>query len=225
MNYQDVVGKLQGRGRFSIPSLRKMAKEIGNNHELAIRLWQDDRRETRILASMIADPQQVTEALMEEWVIVFDSWEICDQVCSNLFAHTPFVYRKCFEWSKADGELVKRAGFVLMARLAATDQNATDAKFALFMPLITEAAIDSRSYVKKSVSWALRQIGKRNYRLNKLALETANELKERSSTNARWIASDAIQKLTSEKIQSKVQPSSFRVIISPTGEVQDIKMA
>ncbi|EEG76828.1 DNA alkylation repair protein [Dethiobacter alkaliphilus] len=242
MDYQEVVERLtamsrpeavEGMARFgitpqkvygvSIPDLRRMAKEIGTDRELAARLWQDETRETRILASMVDDPRQVTEEQMDAWALEFDYWEICDQVCSNLFGRTELAYKKCFDWSKAKEEFVKRAGFVLMARLAVTEKEAPDAKFALFMSLIKDGADDERNYVKKAVNWALRQIGKRNYSLNKLALETAQEIGEMPQTSARWIARDAIRELESERVQEKVQPASFRVILSPNGEVQDIK--
>jgi len=56
----------------SIPNLRKTAKEIGVNHALAKELWTSNIRETRILASMIADPKIITEEQMERWVKDFD---------------------------------------------------------------------------------------------------------------------------------------------------------
>ncbi len=188
----------------SIPNLRKMAKEIGVNHDLAQQLWASDIRETRILASMIDDPKMVTEEQMERWVKDFDYWEICDQCCMNLFGKTKLAYQKCVEWSSREEEFVKRAGFVLMARLAVSDKKADDEQFERFLPLIKREATDNRNFVKKAVNWALRQVGKRNLTLNRKAIETAKEIQKMDSRSAKWIASDAIRELTSERVQERL---------------------
>lgn len=189
----------------SIPNLRKIAKEIGVNHDLAQQLWMADIRETRILASMVDDPKMVTEEKMERWVKDFDYWEICDQCCMNLFEKTRFAYQKCVEWSSREEEFVKRAGFVLMARLAVSDKKANDKQFENFLPVIKREAIDNRNFVKKAVNWALRQIGKRNLTLNRKTIETAKEIQKMDSRSAKWIASDALRELTSEAVQKRLQ--------------------
>ena len=188
----------------SIPNLRKIAREIGINHDLALKLWNINIRETRILASMIDDPKLVSEEQMEDWVKTFDYWELCDQVCQNLFAHTRFAYSKALEWSKRNEEFVKRAGFTIMARLAIGDKKKEDKEFEEFLKVIVDEVVDDRTYVKKAVNWALRQIGKRNLYLNKKAIETALKIKELDSKTARWIAADALRELTSEKIQMRL---------------------
>ena len=185
----------------SILTLRGIGKEIGVNHALAQQLWASGIHEARILATLIDDPRMVTEEQMERWAHDFDSWDACDQCCSNLFGKTGFAYQKAVEWSSNDREFVKRAGFVLMARLAVSDKKADDEQF---LPLIKREAGDDRNYVKKAVNWALRQIGKRNLNLNRGAMGTAEEIQRMDSKSARWIASDAIRELTSEAVQRKI---------------------
>jgi 3-methyladenine DNA glycosylase AlkD len=194
-------GKVYG---VSIPNLRSMAKEIGTDHDLALELWDSGIHEARILASMIADPDMTTERLADAWVKDFDSWDVCDQCCMNLFENTKFAYAKAIEWSASDKEYVKRAGFVMMARLAVSDKKAKDEKFLAFLDIIKKEACDSRNYVQKAVNWALRQIGKRNANLNRLALETAEEIQKMSPRSAKWIASDAIRELKSEEVQKRL---------------------
>jgi 3-methyladenine DNA glycosylase AlkD len=189
----------------SIPVLRKMAKEIGKNHLLAQRLWNSGVHEARILAGMIDFPEEVTEKQMERWVRDFDSWGVCDQVCSNLFDRAKFAHKKVLDWSKRREEFVKRAGFVLMATLAVHDKKAGDKKFLKFLPTIKREARDERNFVKKAVNWALRQIGKRNLRLNQMAIKTAKEIRGIESKAAKWIASDAIRELTSESVQKRLR--------------------
>jgi len=188
----------------SIPNLRKIAKEIGISHQFAQQLWTTNIRETKILASMIEDPEMVTEEQIEDWVKEFNYWEICDQCCMNLFERTKFAYKKAIEWSSREKEFVKRAGFVLMARLAVSDKKADNKRFEKFLPVIKRETTDDRNYVKKAVNWALRQIGKRNLNLNGKAIKIAKEIQKMDSKTAKWIASDAIRELTSNAVQKKL---------------------
>jgi 3-methyladenine DNA glycosylase AlkD len=189
----------------SIPNLRKIAQEAGRNRDLAQKLWASDIRETRILACMIDEPAGVSENQMERWVRDFDYWEICDQCCMNLFEKTRFAYPKATEWSQREEEFVKRAGFVLMARLAVSDKKAKDGQFKKFFPLIKLESADQRNIVKKAVNWALRQIGKRNLALNKSAIKVAEEIQHMDSKTAKWIASDAIRELKSKPVQERLR--------------------
>ncbi|OGO64301.1 MAG: DNA alkylation repair protein [Chloroflexi bacterium RBG_19FT_COMBO_55_16] len=188
---------------ISIPTLRAMAREIGKDHQLAEELWASGIHEARILASIIDDPHQVTEEQMERWVADFDSWDVCDQVCSNLFDRTTFAYQKAIEWSSGEAEFIKRAGFAMMAALAVHDKRAGDERFEPFFPIIVRQATDERNYVKKAVNWALRNIGKRNRHLNTRTIEIARKIEQIDSKVARWIANDALKELTDDRIQSR----------------------
>lgn len=206
--------RLAGMGRYGIntskalgvavPDLRALAKAIGRNHELATGLWETEVHEARILAGMIDDPAAVTEAQMDAWAQDFDSWDVCDQVCANLFERTRFAFRKAVEWSAVEEEFVKRAGFVLMARSAVRNKDAADREFEVFLPIIRAESIDERNQVKKAVSWALRQIGKRSPDLNAKAIATAKQLRTTDSRSSRWVASDALRELTSEAVQKRL---------------------
>jgi len=189
----------------SIPALRKMAKEIGRSHVLALGLWDTGIHEARILAGMIDEPDKVDDSQMEQWVRDFDSWDVCDQCCMNLFDRTGFAYPKAIEWSSREEEFVKRAGFALMAVLAFHDKLAGDEAFLKFFPAIEKESVDERNYVKKAVNWALRQIGKRNINLNKLAIETAKNIRKIDSRAARWIASDALRELEGDAVQKRLK--------------------
>ncbi len=188
----------------SIPNLRKIAGEIGKDHNLAQQLWASGIHEARMLASMIDDPAMVTDVQMESWVKDFDSWDVCDQCCSNLFDRTQLAYQKVVEWSQREEEFVKRAGFVLMATLAVHDKKTSDETFLDFLPIIKRESIDNRNFVKKAVNWALRQIGKRNLSLNKMAIKTAEDIQQTNSGSARWIASDAFRELIGEAVQKRL---------------------
>jgi 3-methyladenine DNA glycosylase AlkD len=183
-----------------VPALRRLAKELGRDHRLARGLWATGIHEARILAGMVEEPDRVTEAQMERWVRAFDSWDLCDQVCGNLFDRTPFAVQKAHQWAARDEEFVKRAAFALMAWLAVHDRAADDGVFMDFLPLIEREAGDHRNYVRKAVNWALRQIGKRNVRLHRAAVRTAERIARQGSRAAGWVASDALRELRSEAV-------------------------
>jgi len=99
----------------SVPDMRQVAKAIGRDHRPALQLWKTGIAEVRIVASMIDMPDEVTWQQANRWVITFNSWDVCDQVCQNLFAKTQWVWRAVQEWSAHDEEFVKRAAFALLA--------------------------------------------------------------------------------------------------------------
>jgi 3-methyladenine DNA glycosylase AlkD len=206
--------QLEGMARFgmapeqrlgvSVPDMRKLAKEIGKDHELALELWKTGIAEARMVASMVDDPAELTEEQMEQWVKGFNSWDVCDQVCMNLFDKSPLAWKKIADWSEREEEFVKRAAFSLIACLAWHDKKAGDDRFVGLLPVILRGATDDRNFVRKAVNWALRNIGKRNPELNEAAINAAKEIRLLDSKAARWIAADALRELESEAVQDRL---------------------
>ncbi|MFH1239863.1 MAG: DNA alkylation repair protein [Candidatus Diapherotrites archaeon] len=189
----------------SVPVLRKLAKEIGKNHTLAQELWDSEIHEARMLACFIDESEKVTKSQINAWAKDFDSWDICDQCCSSLFDKTSYAWDKAVEFTKRKEEFVRRTGFVLMATLSVHDKKAKDSDFEKFFPLIKQYATDERNFVKKAVNWSLRQIGKRNLKLNKRAIAVAKEIQKMDSKSARWIANDALRELQSNAVQERLK--------------------
>lgn len=231
MTAKDIIKKLEalknaqnvaGMRRFGIttkkafgvsaPVLKDLAKAIkkqaANRHALALELWETGVHEARIIAYLIDDPKEVTEKQMDDWAADFDNWAICDGACGHLFCKTEAAYEKAFEWSERDEEFVKRAGIVLMAWLAVHDKKANDARIAQFLSVLEGKSDDERNFIKKAVNWSLRQIGKRNLNLNRLAVETAERIKAQNTRAARWIAADALRELRNEKTLERIKKKS-----------------
>lgn len=223
----DIIEKLRSMGdpknvagmeRFGIataksfgvptPALKQFAKEVkkqtADRHALALELWATGIYDARALAFMIDDPKKVTRDQMNAWARDFDNWATVDGACGYLFCRTSYAYEKAIEWADKKPEFMKRAGFSLMAYLAIHDKKADDEKLALFLPVIERHSNDNRNFVKKAVNWVLRQTGKRNIRLNELAVETGNRIKQQDTRSARWIAADAIRELTSKKVLERL---------------------
>ena len=221
---KDVLDKLQSKARpeqlqgmakygmaveqrlgVSVPDMRKLAKEIGRDHKLALDLWRTGIAEAKIVAAMVGDPDKLTEEQMEDWVTGINSWDVCDQVCMNLLERNRLAWKKIVDWSEREDEFVKRTAFSLVACLAWHDKKASDDRFIEVLPVIIRGATDERNFVKKAVSWALRNVGKRNLNLNKAAIDTAKEIKRLDSKAARWVASDTLRDLESEAIRRRLK--------------------
>jgi len=190
---------------ISTPVLKKIAKQVGKNHELAQELWATEVFEARAIATLIEEPEKVTEKQMESWLKDFDNWAIVDACCCYLFRLMPNAYDKAMEWTSREMEFEKRAGFSLMAYLAVHDKKESDKKFEQFFPYIKRESVDERNFVKKAVNWALRQIGKRNARLNRLAINVAKEIQKQNSRSAKWVAADSLRELQSGAVQKRVK--------------------
>ena len=187
-----------------VTTIRWLAGPIGTDHDLAAELWATGIHEARILATLVDEPAVVGRRQMDAWAADFDSWDLCDLACNNLFVFTPHAWDKVRQWTGRSGEFVKRAGFALLACLCVHDKAAGDEEFAAMLPVIRGQAGDERKYVKKAVNWALRQIGKRSRALNRAAVREARAIRGQDSRAARWIAADALRELTSEKTQGRL---------------------
>jgi 3-methyladenine DNA glycosylase AlkD len=196
--------KTENRLGIQMPVLRELAKEIGRNHKLAMQLWESGIAEARILASMVTEPEKLTSQRMDSMAADVDSWDIGDQACMNLFEKTPLAWRKIREWSQREEEFVKRTAYGLIACLAWHNKTASDDQFVETFPTIAHGAQDSRKSVQKAVSWALRNIGKRNQHLNQEAIKLAQQVQTTATKPAKWVASDVIRELTSPAVQRRL---------------------
>lgn len=191
---------------FGIPMgvLQKYAKSLGKDHDLACALWDTGWYDARLMTAYLAVPAQVTPALMDRWAKEFDNWGVCDTLCFALFDRTPHAWGKVRQWAKRRDEFVKRAAFALLASLTVHDKNADDGLYADALPLIEAAATDERNFVKKSVNWALRSIGKRSRVLHTAAVALAEKLAGQEDRSARWVGKDALRELRNASVARRL---------------------
>jgi 3-methyladenine DNA glycosylase AlkD len=209
-----------GMARYAIPSdkafgvpvgmIRSIGKSLGKSHELALGLWKSGHYEARMLATFVDEPEQVTPEQMDRWCRDFDNWAICDTACFSLFDRTPHAFKKVRAWAKSKNEFVKRAAFALLASLTVHDKTAKDAAFVRLLPLVEKAALDERNFVKKSVNWALRSLGKRSPELNRKSVELAERLAARPESAPRWVGKDALRELKSASVARRLQARQRR---------------
>jgi 3-methyladenine DNA glycosylase AlkD len=187
----------------SVAEIRKLGKQLGPDHALALALWPSGWYEARMLAAFVAEPEQVTPALMDRWCRDFDNWALCDTLCFHLFDRTPHAFAKVHAWAKREPEFEKRAAFALLATLALHGRG-SDAELSRCLPLIERAANDQRNFVKKAVNWALRGVGERSPQLNHAAVARAAGVARSRDPTPRWIGKDALRALHSPTIQRRI---------------------
>ncbi|HRH38622.1 MAG TPA: DNA alkylation repair protein [Flavobacteriales bacterium] len=189
----------------SVGDMRKLAKEIGKDYPFAQKLWVHGWHDTRMLATMIADPKLVTPAQMDAWCKDFDTWAITDTACFVLFDKTPHAFAKIKQWAKCKPEFEKRAAFALLASVALHDKKSEDKPFSACFPLIRAAANDERNFVKKGVSWALRGIAGRSTALRDAAIDLAEELAASENATERWVGKDVLRDIKRPMIAQRAQ--------------------
>jgi 3-methyladenine DNA glycosylase AlkD len=189
----------------SAKPLFALAKQIGTNQELALELWKTGIYDARLLSTIIADTKQIKKSTMNAWAKDFDNWAICDCACVHCFRDTHHAHELALKWVKREEEFVRRAGFTLIATLCVHDKKSDDTVFLKYLRIVYTYATDERNYVKKAVNWALRQIGKRNMKLNAAAIKMAKKIHKLDSSSAKWIASDALRELRSPAVQQRLK--------------------
>ena len=196
MAHYGITGNVAG---VSLAAMKPIAKRYRPNHGLAAALWQSGLHEARIMACDLDEPDKVTPEQMDDWAADFDNWALCDGACLHLFVKTPFVEDKIRQWAADEREYVRRAAFSLLATYTVHGKAIPDKVFLGFLDLIAQHAGDPRNYVRKSVNWALRQIGKHSPALHAPALALAQKLAASDDKSARWIGKDAVKELTDPK--------------------------
>ena len=161
---------------IAVPALRKIARETGTDHPLAVALWDTGWHEARLLAPMIADPRQTTVGLVDRWTQQFDAWDVCDLCCQNLLRRTAFAYELVERYAPREEEYVRRTAFALTAALAIGDKRSPDERFLPLLGLIGKAA----------------------------AVGLSRTLASSQDRTARWIGRDALRELTDPKTIARI---------------------
>jgi 3-methyladenine DNA glycosylase AlkD len=188
----------------SMVDIKRLAKTIGKDQELAQALWNTGWHEAKALASFVADPKLTTPTMMDTWCRDFINWADCDTACFVLFDKTPHALTKVKQWAKRKPEFEKRAAFALLASCALHDKKGPDEPYLELLPLATVAASDKRNFVKKAVSWALRSLGGRSAVLHEAALEASKKLAASQHSTERWVGKDVLRDITRPLIAKRV---------------------
>ena len=156
----------------SFANLNKLAKGIKRDHGLALDLWANGNHDGRVLATMVADPAQTDDELLQAWVSDLDSYVITDAF-SGFVGKTALAQAKSEEWVGSDQEWTGRAGWHLVAHLAMKTPELPDSYFADRLATIENEVHARKNRVRDAMNNALIAIGIRNSVLEGLALAAA----------------------------------------------------
>lgn len=168
-----VVGDIYG---VSFGNLSTLVKQIKKDHEAALALWKTGNHDARILATMIADPNKVDIATLQQWMADADSYPITSNF-ATFVAKTPHRRALMTEWTAADDdEWVGYAGWLVLAAMASNDADLPDEFFTDYLDRM-EARLHTRpNYVRDGMNSALIAIGTRNERLEAAAVAAAERI-------------------------------------------------
>ena len=159
----------------SYAELGKLKKRIKVDHDLAQKLWATGNHDARILATMIADPAQATDKLLESWAKDLFNYVLTNAL--SIFAsQTPLAPKKAEKWTKAKGEWIASAGWNLLGGVAMRNKDLPDDYFENVLAVIERDIHSSRNRVKHAMNGALIAIGMRNDNLEKKALAAAQRI-------------------------------------------------
>ena len=177
-------------------AMKRIARDLGRDHELATELWATAIYEARIVAALVDEPERVTLEQMDRWCADFDNWALCDTVCFSLFDRAPHAWSRLEPWARDGREFVRRASFALLWSLALHDTSAVDAQFVAGLALVEQYAADQRPLVTKSMSMSLRAIGRRNPSLQEAVRATAARLVQADSRPAQRVGRTALRDMS-----------------------------
>jgi hypothetical protein len=156
--------------------LRPMAKRIGTDHALAERLWASGNTDARLLAAMVADPDQVSEDELDAWLEDIDTYFLVDTFVAGIGSKSSGRLQRAERWIASDRDRTAQAGWDLMNLVALSNDEVTDDYFEAQLGLIAERIEGYGNWTRRSASNTITGIGLRNDELEAAARRTAAEI-------------------------------------------------
>ena len=178
-NWNELYPDPEGLKSFGInlTTLRKLAKQIGRDHELSQELWKSNYYDVKVISLLIDDPKQISRKQAETQVEQLDQGYLSHvfSSCDASLAKTPFVIELASDWIKSTDPVRRQCGYGLLYEISKSKKkNAPDDDFFLkWIDHINNTFTGENHDVKVAMGGALMGIGKRNATLNKPALNLA----------------------------------------------------
>lgn len=104
---------------IELPRLREIAKDFTPDHHLAIALWQENIRETKMLAIMLYPLNEFDSDMADIWVesLVPEQAEIAQLLSMDLLSRLPSAADLAFRWMADEREMRQLCGFLVITRL------------------------------------------------------------------------------------------------------------
>lgn len=211
-HWQNLGDKTAGMTSYGIglTRLRKLAKQVGRNRELAQALWKSDVYDARVIALLIDDPAQVTRDQAERQVEELAGGMLAHvfSSCDATLAKTPFVVELAEQWVRSDDPVRRSCGYGLLYEASKLSEKKapSDEFFLAQIALIAETIDDESESVRMAMGTALMGIGKRNAALNTAALNVAQRVGpiEFTSASGKCEPFDVAKHLTTDWLKEKL---------------------
>ncbi len=175
--------------------VREVGKKVKKSNELASELWNSGYHEAKLLAVLVYDKKTISHDEIENLIGDVQSWDLCDHLCKNLIIKMKCYDEFIYNWITSLHVYKKRAAFTLIASSVVHNKTIANDTLDNYLCMIQEHSDSEHEHIKKAISWALREIGKRDFTYNEKAIILAYELKESGNKNKIWIAKDALKEL------------------------------
>ena len=188
MKYKTIYG-------LSMFDLRKIAKKFYPDSKLAKELWEKDVREFKILSILIEDPNQIEKEEILNRAEEFNNIELSEQAGGYLFSKLPFAKDLVMPLCHSKNEFAQSAGFILAGKLAQSDNKISNEEFAEFLKFTILYSATASFPLQRSISTALRLIGRKNAKLNEISIEVTKEIAKQNTKSSKWIEEDVLFEL------------------------------
>lgn len=195
---------------IGLTRLRKLAKQVGRDRDLAQALWKTDVYDARVIALLIDDPAHITREQAERQVEELAGGMLAHVFasCDATLAKTPFMVDLAGDWVRSDDPVRRDCGYGLVyeASKLSGRKAPSDAFFMALVERIANTIDGEPERVRLSMATALMGIGKRNAALNRAALEVARDVGpiEFTSASGKCEPFDVARHLTTDRLREKL---------------------
>ena len=201
-------GALKSFG-IGLTILRKLAKQVGRDHALALKLWKSEFYDAKIIALLVDDPKLITQDQAESQVENMNQGHLAHvfSSCGAPLAKTPFAVELAYDWINRKETIRRSCGYGLLYEVSKSKKKNTpdDTFFLEIIEHISQSFSVENLIVKVSMGGTLMGIGKRNAKLNAAALKVAKTIGPIpiESDNSSCEPFDVVKHLTSDYIKNK----------------------
>ncbi len=163
-----------------LTKLRKLAKQVGRDHELAAELWQSDLYEARVMALLIDDPKKISREQAERQVEELEGGQLAHvfSSCDASLAKVRYVRELADDWMGSDDAMRQRCGYGLLYEMSKSKKKSApdDDYFSAWIAHIDARRGAADADLLMAMAGALMGVGKRNARLHGEALALARAI-------------------------------------------------
>ena len=159
--------------------LRKLAKKVGRNPELAQELWQSDIYDAKVIGLLIDDPKRITREQAEAQVEDLRGGYLAHVFasCDATLAKSPIAFELADDWMDSQDATRRQCGYGLLYELSKKNPKGMDDDYLLGrIGHIRNEIGSEETRVRTAMGAALMGVGKRNKKLNQAALSVAKEI-------------------------------------------------